>query len=64
MNYSLEILNDAHQSLLRVDFDAAPIAYIRAYNRLFDACLGAGMDYAEDPADWAAIRVARWLCEA
>lgn len=65
MEHALEILNDAHQALLRHgDFEtcADPRGYIRASNRLLDACLDAGMSHDEpDHQDWAAERVAQWL---
>lgn len=61
---SMERLNDAHQSLLRVgDFQANPVIYIRTSNRLFDMCLTAGMEFDEpDHEEWASIRIAHWLC--
>lgn len=62
---TLEVLNDAHQALLRSDFDADPRRYVRATNRLFDACLEAGMSQDEPNHElWAAERVTRWLVGA
>lgn len=62
---SLEALNDAHQALVRFgDFMtcADPVGYVRATNRLFDACLDAGMSFDEPShEDWAAERVTAWL---
>ena len=62
----LEVLNDAHQALLRAgDFMtcADPVLWIRKTNILFDACLDAGMSFDEpNHEEWAAIRVAQWLC--
>jgi hypothetical protein len=61
----IEVLNDAHQALLRNSFDADPRAYIRATNVLLDACVDAGMSHEEpDHEGWAAERVTRWLVEA
>jgi len=56
-----EILADAFTAYARADFDTDPAAFVRAESRLLDACVAAGMDYAE-PAmeEWAADRVAKW----
>ena len=66
--HQLEVLNDAHQALLRVgpfETCADPRAYVRATNVLVDACIQAGMahDYPDHEA-WASQRVTRWLVEA
>ena len=64
---ALEKLNDAHQALLRLgEFNGDnAVAYVRATNRLVDACIGAGMPHDEpDHEAWAAERVTRWLCAA
>lgn len=62
----LETLSTAHSAFARVGaFETAPREHIRASNRLFDACVEAGM--AMDEADhqaWAAARVVRFLVEA
>lgn len=63
--HALEILNDAHQALLRHgDFEtcADPRGYIRASSRLLDACIDAGMSH-DEPCHhaWASERVAQWL---
>lgn len=61
----LEILNDAHQALLRFgDFMtcADPRGYVRQSNMLLDACLDAGMSHDEpDHIAWAGERVTAWL---
>lgn len=64
--HQLEVLNDAHQALLRAgSFEQSPREYIRADNRLFDACVSAGMDArVAGHGDWAAERLARWLVAA
>lgn len=63
-----EAVNELHQSLLRMgDFMecAEPRAYVRTSNRLFDACIDAGMSHdAPDHEAWAAEFVARCLCSA
>lgn len=63
--HQLEVLNDAHQALLRVGpFESQPRAYIRASNVLLDACYDADMPQAEaDHEAWATLRVTRWLTE-
>lgn len=62
---TLEILNDAHQAYLRCgDFMTCddPRSWIRASNRLFGACIDAGMPYDTAVHDaWAAERMAEWL---
>jgi hypothetical protein len=54
---TFEKLDGLHSSLLRMgDFMtcADPRGYIRLSNRLFDACLDAGMSYDEpDHIEWA-----------
>lgn len=66
--HQLEVLNDAHQALLRMgsfEICAEPRSYIRATNVLVDACIRAGMSHDEpDHEGWAALRVTRWLVEA
>lgn len=64
--HQLEVLNTAHQALLRVGpFEAAPREYVRATNVLVDACLDAGMSHDEpDHEGWTALRVTRWLVAA
>lgn len=66
--HQLEVLNTAHQALLRAKCFAAvldPRAEIRASNVLLDACFDAGMSHDEpDHEAWAAERVACWLVEA
>lgn len=65
MDRKLEIPNDAHQTLLRLDVASDPRGYVRQSNVLFDACLDAGMSQDEpDHEAWGAERVARWLVEA
>lgn len=65
--HSLEVLNDAHQALVRLGpFETADArAYVRATNVLVDACIKAGMSHDEpDHEAWAAERVTRWLTSA
>ena len=63
--HTIEVLNDAHQALLRCDVAAEPVRYVGLTNRLFDACLDAGMSQDEpDHEAWAAERVALWLVAA
>lgn len=58
----LERLNEAHQRLLRTDFDAYPARYVLYDNSLAHACIAAGMAHDEPcHRDWAAMRVAQWL---
>lgn len=61
----LEVLNDAHDALLRCgDFTtcADPRDWVRKSNRLYDACVDAGMDRDEAVHEaWAAARIAEWL---
>ena len=71
-------LNDADLERLSSDLDAfnrANVAAqsgslatldadIRAFNVLFDTCLDLGMSLNDEPAEWAAERVTRWLVEA
>lgn len=66
-----EAVNELHQSLLRMgDFMecADPRAYVRTSNRLFDACIDAGMDYDfrdfVSHEDWAADFIARAMLSA
>ncbi len=64
--HQLEVLNQEHQSLLYFGDCMTctdPRGYVRQSNRLFDACLDAGMSFDEpDHHDWAAIRIGEWLC--
>lgn len=63
-----EAINELHQSLLRMgDFEtcADPRGYIRTSNRMFDACLDAGMSFDEaDHEAWATEFVTRCLTSA
>ena len=62
--HALEKLNDAHQALIRLGEFSNENArdYVRAANRLVDACINAGMSHDEpDHEAWAAERVTRWL---
>lgn len=66
--HQLEVLNDAHQALLRAgpfDTCADVRGYVRATNVLVDACIKAGMahDFPDHEA-WAAERITRWLVAA
>ena len=63
-----EAVNELHQSLIRMgDFEACadPRAYVQTSNRLFDACLDAGMAF-DTPSheDWAAEFIARAMLSA
>jgi hypothetical protein len=66
--HTLEILSDAlNAALVAGDFATTenPRAWIKADNRLLDACIDAGMD--RDHADhraWAAEAVVAWLSSA
>lgn len=66
--HQLEVLNTAHQALIRAKCFGAvadPRSEIRASNVLLDACFDAGMSHDEpDHEAWAAERVARWLVAA
>lgn len=63
--HRIERLNDAHQALLRCDVEVHPVRYVSLTNRLFEACVTAGMSHDEpDHEAWAAERVARWLVAA
>lgn len=66
--HQFEAVNEAHQSLLRMgEFEtcADPRGYVQTSNRLFDACLDAGMDF-DTPSheDWAAEFIARAMLSA
>ena len=63
-----EAINELHQSLIRMgDFEtcADPRGYIQTSNRLFDACLDAGMEF-DTPSheDWAAEFIALAMLSA
>ena len=62
---SFEALDGAMNALLYLgDFEtcADPRGYIRASNRLYDACLDAGMSREEpDHEKWACVRICKAL---
>jgi hypothetical protein len=66
--HQVEVLMTAHDALLRHgEFEtcADPRGYIRAANRLFDACLDCGMPQDEPNHEWWAAEFhARQLCSA
>lgn len=66
--FQFEAVNELHQSLLRMgDFEtcADPRGYIQTSNRLFDACIDAGMDFdVADHEEWAAEFIARAMLSA
>ena len=65
---TFERIDGLHGQLVRMgEFEtcADPRGYIRLSNRLFDACLDAGMSYDEpNHEEWAASLILRALCSA
>lgn len=62
-----ETIDGMLSQLLRIDFLTCedPRGYIRLSNRLFDACVDAGMPFdAPSHTDWAAEYVSRALVSA
>jgi len=63
-DHQLEVLSDAFDAVTRAgDFETTsdPRGYIKAEQRLLDACIDAGMPYDHaDPSAWAATKIWLW----
>lgn len=63
-DHQLECISSELSAYLVAEAGGNVNSAIRAYNRLLDTCIDAGMDRNDEPHLWAAPLVSKWLASA